>query len=132
MPGNSSTHAGENFRLRGKKLQFARAETSAVDGDSTTDDDNYTNDDGIRTNDGEARRNYAAKQKFQHRRTEVSIRPNRKTNTTARENTMRRIYRKGIKKGVPPYSNLVNLKSNTMKNTLQKYRISRKCKQSAL
>ena len=125
MPGNSSTHAGENFRLRGKKLQFARAETSAVDGDSTTDD-------GIRTNDDEARRNYAAKQKFQHRRTEVSIRPNRKTNTTARENTMRGIYRKGIKKGVPPYSNLVNLKSNTMKNTLQKYRISRKCKQSAL
>ena len=125
MPGNSSTHAGENFRLRGKKLQFARAETSVVDGDSTTDD-------GIRTNDDEARRNYAAKQKFQHRRTEVSIRPNRKTNTTARENTMRRIYRKGIKKGVPPYSNLVNLKSNTMKNTLQKYRISRKCKQSAL
>ena len=125
MPGNSSTHAGENFRLRGKKLQFARAETSVVDGDSTTDD-------GIRTNDDEARRNYAAKQKFQHRRTEVSIRPNRKTNTTARENTMRGIYRKGIKKGVPPYSNLVNLKSNTMKNTLQKYRISRKCKQSAL
>ena len=66
MPGNSSTHAGENFRLRGKKLQFARAETSAVDGDSTTDDDNYTNDDGIRTNDGEARRNYAAKQKNKH------------------------------------------------------------------
>ena len=28
---------------------------------------------------------------------------------------------KGIKKGVPLYSNLVNLKSNTMKNTMQKY-----------
>ena len=27
----------------------------------------------------------------------------------------------GIKKGVPLYSNLVNLKSNTMKNTLQRY-----------
>ena len=26
-----------------------------------------------------------------------------------------------IKKGVPLYSNLVNLKSNTMKNTLQRY-----------
>ena len=28
---------------------------------------------------------------------------------------------KGIKKGVPLYSNLVNLKSNTMKNTIQRY-----------
>ena len=28
---------------------------------------------------------------------------------------------KGIKKGVPLYSNRVNLKSNTMKNTLQRY-----------
>ena len=28
---------------------------------------------------------------------------------------------KGIKKGVPLYSNLVNLKSNTMKNTMQRY-----------
>ena len=28
-------------------------------------------------------------------------------------------YGEGTKKGVPPYSNLVNLKSNTMKNTLQ-------------
>ncbi len=27
----------------------------------------------------------------------------------------------GIKKGVPLYSNLVNLKSNTMKNTVQSY-----------
>lgn len=27
----------------------------------------------------------------------------------------------GIKKGVPLYSNLVNLKSNTMKNTMQIY-----------
>ena len=27
----------------------------------------------------------------------------------------------GIKKGVPLYSNLVNLKSNTMKNTMQSY-----------
>jgi len=27
----------------------------------------------------------------------------------------------GIKKGVPLYSNLVNLKSNTMKNTMQRY-----------
>ena len=27
----------------------------------------------------------------------------------------------GIKKGVPLYSNLVNLKSNTMKNTVQRY-----------
>ena len=26
----------------------------------------------------------------------------------------------GIKKGVPLYSNLVNLKSNTMKNTVQR------------
>jgi len=26
-----------------------------------------------------------------------------------------------IKKGVPPYSDLVNLKSNTMKNTVQRY-----------
>ena len=25
------------------------------------------------------------------------------------------------KKGIPPYPNLVNLKSNTMKNTLQRY-----------
>ncbi len=29
----------------------------------------------------------------------------------------------GIKKGVPLYSNLVNLKSNTMKNTSQIYEI---------
>jgi hypothetical protein len=29
--------------------------------------------------------------------------------------------RKGIKKGVPLYSTFVNLKSNTMKNTLQRY-----------
>ena len=29
------------------------------------------------------------------------------------------------KNGVPPYTNLVNLKSNTMKNTLQRYDISR-------
>ena len=28
---------------------------------------------------------------------------------------------KGKKNGVPPYTNLVNLKSNTMKNTLQRY-----------
>ena len=28
---------------------------------------------------------------------------------------------KGIKKGVPLYSNLVNLKSNSMKNTMQRY-----------
>ena len=28
---------------------------------------------------------------------------------------------KGIKKGVPLYSSLVNLKSNTMKNTMQRY-----------
>ena len=28
---------------------------------------------------------------------------------------------KGIKKGVPLYSNLVNLKSNAMKNTMQRY-----------
>jgi len=28
---------------------------------------------------------------------------------------------KGIKKGVPLYSTFVNLKSNTMKNTLQRY-----------
>ena len=28
---------------------------------------------------------------------------------------------KGIKKGVPLYSNLVNLKSYTMKNTMQRY-----------
>ena len=28
---------------------------------------------------------------------------------------------KGIKKGVPLYSNRVNLKSNTMKNTMQRY-----------
>ena len=28
---------------------------------------------------------------------------------------------KGIKKGVPLYSNLVNLESNTMKNTMQRY-----------
>ena len=28
---------------------------------------------------------------------------------------------KGIKKGVPLYSNLVSLKSNTMKNTMQRY-----------
>ncbi len=28
----------------------------------------------------------------------------------------------GIKKGVPLYSNLVNLKSNTMKNTMQSYK----------
>ena len=28
---------------------------------------------------------------------------------------------KGTKKGVPLYSNLVNLKSNTMKNTMQRY-----------
>lgn len=28
----------------------------------------------------------------------------------------------GHKKGVPLYSNLVNLKSNTMKNTLQSYK----------
>ena len=27
----------------------------------------------------------------------------------------------GIKKGIPLYPNLVNLKSNTMKNTMQKY-----------
>ena len=27
----------------------------------------------------------------------------------------------GKKKGVPLYSNLVNLKSNTMKNTMQRY-----------
>ena len=27
----------------------------------------------------------------------------------------------GIKKGVPLYSNLVNLKSNTMKNIVQRY-----------
>ena len=32
---------------------------------------------------------------------------------------------KGKKNGVPPYTNLVNLKSNTMKNTLQRYDISR-------
>ena len=31
--------------------------------------------------------------------------------------------RKCTKKGVPLYSNLVNLKSNTMKNTLQSYEI---------
>ena len=30
----------------------------------------------------------------------------------------------GTKKGVPLYSNLVNLKSNTMKNTVQSYDIS--------
>ncbi len=30
---------------------------------------------------------------------------------------------KRIKKGVPPYSNLVNLKSNTMKNTTQNYKL---------
>lgn len=30
------------------------------------------------------------------------------------------INKKSIKKGVPLYSNLVNLKSNTMKNTLQR------------
>jgi hypothetical protein len=29
--------------------------------------------------------------------------------------------RKDIKKGIPPYPNLVNLKSNTMKNTIQSY-----------
>ena len=29
--------------------------------------------------------------------------------------------RKDIKKGIPPYPNLVNLKSNTMKNTIQRY-----------
>ena len=28
--------------------------------------------------------------------------------------------RKGIKKGIPLYPNLINLKSNTMKNTVQK------------
>ncbi len=28
---------------------------------------------------------------------------------------------KDIKKGIPPYPNLVNLKSNTMKNTIQRY-----------
>ena len=27
----------------------------------------------------------------------------------------------GIKKGIPLYPNLVNLKSNTMKNTMQRY-----------
>ena len=32
--------------------------------------------------------------------------------------------RKGIKKGVPLYSTFVNLKSNTMKNTLQMYMFS--------
>ena len=31
--------------------------------------------------------------------------------------------KKTIKKGVPPYSNLVNLKSNTMKNTVQIYEL---------
>ena len=30
-------------------------------------------------------------------------------------------YKKGKKNGVPPYSYLVNLKSNTMKNTMQSY-----------
>ena len=34
-----------------------------------------------------------------------------------------RIKVMGKKNGVPPYTNLVNLKSNTMKNTLQKYTI---------
>jgi len=33
----------------------------------------------------------------------------------------RKPMRKGIKKGVPLYSTFVNLKSNTMKNTLQRY-----------
>lgn len=31
---------------------------------------------------------------------------------------------KGIKKGVPLYSNLVNLKSNAMKNTMQRYALN--------
>jgi hypothetical protein len=30
-----------------------------------------------------------------------------------------------IKKGIPPYPNLVNLKSNTMKNTMQRYGLLR-------
>ena len=30
---------------------------------------------------------------------------------------------KAKKNGIPPYPNLVNLKSNTMKNTLQIYRV---------
>ena len=30
---------------------------------------------------------------------------------------------KGIKKGIPLYPNLVNLKSNTMKNTMQIYAV---------
>ena len=33
----------------------------------------------------------------------------------------RGLFLKGHKKGVPLYSNLVNLKSNTMKNTMQSY-----------
>ena len=32
----------------------------------------------------------------------------------------------GIKKGIPLYPNLVNLKSNTMKNTMQRYGFLRK------
>ena len=32
--------------------------------------------------------------------------------------------RKDIKKGIPLYPNLVNLKSNTMKNTVQRYALS--------
>ena len=31
------------------------------------------------------------------------------------------IFQKGTKKGIPLYPNLVNLKSNTMKNTMQRY-----------
>jgi len=31
------------------------------------------------------------------------------------------LNKKGKKNGVPPYSYLVNLKSNTMKNTMQSY-----------
>ena len=31
-----------------------------------------------------------------------------------------------IKKGIPLYPNLVNLKSNTMKNTMQRYGLFRK------
>ena len=34
-----------------------------------------------------------------------------------------RLSPKGIKKGIPLYPNLVNLKSNTMKNTMQIYAV---------
>ena len=42
------------------------------------------------------------------------------------ESTMDAMSPIDIKKGATPCSNLVNLKSNTMKNTVQKVRIFRK------